>query len=88
MDFQKSSNTCDSIQSVSSSSLLNSKYYLSKSHPSVNSDINQSSISNAIEKQNIDLDRLKIYPKIILLGTGSGYTSPSRNATSILVHTT
>lgn len=38
-------------------------------------------------QQSVDIDRLKIYPKIVFLGTVSAIASLERNHTSILIDT-
>lgn len=39
-------------------------------------------------QQSFDIDRMKLFPKVVFLGTVSVMASPTRNNTSILLHTT
>lgn len=66
-----------------------SKYYLTGSS-TTDSDIQTSekNMKSIQFHQSLDIDRLKMFPKIVFLGTVSAIASSYRNNTSILVHTT
>lgn len=50
--------------------------------------INHNDTSRFDFRQSLDIDHMKIFPKIIFLGTVSAKASSTRNNTSILLHTT
>lgn len=50
--------------------------------------INHNDMSRFEFRKNLDIDHLKTFPKIVFLGTVSAKASPTRNNTSILLHTT
>lgn len=89
MDVDTSNLVCDLNEYTGDKSTFFSKYYLRRpTSINIESANESEEINVQIVEPDISLSRLKVFPKIVFLGTNSSIASPYRNVASILVHTT